>query len=159
MTEHYFFSKRALDSKSRSADDADLPWLRKRFPTHFRVTAFRAREGVPRDPGLEQHFDTDARGFKAAKAYAVSLVSDGTATNAGVDVEAQFPSHFYVRYRNIGGWTTVISNVFEAEAGPSEREQAEEDLRTARRTGNNDAVWALEKRIRVLGGCRLTNVE
>ena len=150
MTESYRFTK--SDFGSRSHDDADLPFLRKKFPTRFVVKAYRqGASGEGRDPGLEQHFEpADARAFKDAKAYATSICEEGTASSAEVVVEVLLPPHYYIRNQDRGGWQVAVTDAFQVEAGPTEIDLAEEALREARRRGHG--VFEAEMRLRELKG-------
>lgn len=83
--------------KNKGYEDATWKWALTAFPLEKRrivVTAFRAREGVPRDRGLEQHFDGDAKGLRAAMAYAKSLIADAVAVVTYVHGEVYLDGHY-----------------------------------------------------------------
>lgn len=147
---HYSFEK--SDFGGRAAGRADVAFLRKKFPTRFRVRAWRDREGGHDDRGLEQLFDTDAQGFRAAKAYATELVRSLTALSAQVDVLVDFPAFFHIRGRDYSGEHVAISHAFsvEAEYPATPIEHAGVALQNARRSGVG--VWEAEKRLRELTG-------
>lgn len=82
--------------KNKGYEEATWKWVLTAFPKRVlrvAVHAFRAREGVPRDPGLEQHFDGDAKGLKAAKAYAQSLIDDKVAVAAYIQGDMYIDSY------------------------------------------------------------------
>jgi hypothetical protein len=83
--------------KHKGFEDATWKWVLTAFPLEKRrivVTAFRAHEGVPRDRGLEQHFDGDTKGLKAAKAYAHSLITDRVAVATYVQGEVYLDGYW-----------------------------------------------------------------
>lgn len=82
--------------KHKGLEDVTWKWALTAFPLEKRrivVTAFRAHYGVPRDRGLEQHFDGDAKGLKAAKTYAQSLIADKVAVAVYVNGEVYIDSY------------------------------------------------------------------
>jgi len=83
--------------KHKGFEAATWKWVLTAFPLEKRrivVTAFRAHEGVPRDRGLEQHFDGDTKGLKAAKAYAHSLIADRVAVATYVQGEVYLDGYW-----------------------------------------------------------------
>lgn len=83
--------------KDKGFEDATWKWALTAFPAgkrRIRVTAYRAWQGVPPDRGLEQLFVGDARGLKAALAYARGLVADGVAVAATVYGEVYLDGYY-----------------------------------------------------------------
>lgn len=83
--------------KNKGYEEATWKWALTAFPLEKRrivVTAFRAHEGVPRDPGLEQHFDGTGKGLHAALAYAKSLIVDKVAVASYVNGEVYLDGYW-----------------------------------------------------------------
>ena len=83
--------------KHKGFEDATWKWALTAFPLEKRrivVTAWRARQGVGKDHGLEQHFDGDAKGLRAAMAYARSLIADKVAVVADIHGEVYLDGYW-----------------------------------------------------------------